>query len=139
MKVSIGVTGSEQYENKILIKDTIFKLKQTFKDDLCIISRGCQKGADVYIKKFALQFCCNYAEVSPSYLSKNLYSIVQREEYYNQKFSVRDIFKRNLQLIEHCDMLIVFQYNEDKFVEYLIKKAKEKNKKIKVFTKLEKI
>ena len=46
----IAIIGSRTYENKLKIKDMIYKLKLAFGNDLEIVSGGSQNGADRYAK-----------------------------------------------------------------------------------------
>jgi|TARA_B100001094_G_C18193636_1_gene809041 predicted Rossmann-fold nucleotide-binding protein len=105
--MKVGIVGSRQYENKRKIKEMIFRLKQTFGDELTIVGGGCQDGADKYAKKYALELGCNYLEVNPAHTNKNLYSYM-REDWYNKPFSVRNFHIRNKILASIVDRLIAF-------------------------------
>ena len=105
--MKVGIVGSRQYENKRKVKEMIFRLKQTFGDDLTIVGGGCLDGADRYAKKYALELGCNYVEVNPAHTPKNLYSYM-REEWYNKPFSVRNFHIRNKILASIVDRLVAF-------------------------------
>lgn len=137
MKFRLGITGSEQYEFKNQIKNLIFNLKKQYNDELIIYSRGSSKGADKNIRKFCLEFNVNYYEFSPSYLSKTLYSFNQNEAYYNKEFSGRDIYKRSLQMIKVCKFLILFKYENDKSIDYMITQLNKLQKPYKLIEKYE--
>jgi len=137
MKFRLGITGSEQYEFKNQIKNLIFNLKKQYNDELIIYSRGSSKGADKNIRKFCLEFGVNYYEFSPSYLSKTLYSFNKNEAYYNKEFSGRDIYKRSLQMIKVCKFLILFKYENDKSIDYMITQLNKLQKPYKLIEKYE--
>ena len=44
--MKIAIVGSRKYDNKIKIKEFIFKCKEQFGDKLEIVSGGCKYGAD---------------------------------------------------------------------------------------------
>jgi hypothetical protein len=139
MKFRIGITGSDQYPTKIKIKNIIFNLKKQFGDELVIYSRGSLKGVDLYVKKFSIEFGIDYAEFTPSYHSKTLYSVNKNEYYYNKPYSGRDIYKRSLQMIKQCHAFILFKYEDDKVIDYMITQITKSNKKFKLIEKHEAI
>ena len=98
-----------------------------------IYSRGSLKGVDSLVKKFALEFDCNFAEFTPAHLSKTLYSVNQNYDHYNQPFSGRDIYKRSSQMIKVCHAFIIFKYEEDIVIDYMLKEINKSNKKVKLF------
>ena len=53
--MKIGIVGSNTYENKRKIKQTVFDLTKRFGDRLIVVSGGGQHGADKYVKKYALE------------------------------------------------------------------------------------
>jgi len=131
----VGIIGSNHYENKKKIKETVFQLKNKFGANLMIISSGNTNGADRYAKKYALEFGCNYVEVNPSHTPKNLYSYM-REEWYGKDYSVRNFHVRNKILASFVDRLIAFIPKGDPGKEVLstIKYAEKFNKKCIVIT-----
>jgi len=137
MKFRLCITGSDQFEFKTQIKNLIFNLKKQYGDDLIVYSRGSQKGADKFIRKFCIEFGINYYELSPSYLSKTLYSFNQNEDYYNKPFSGRDIYKRSLQITRVCNFFILFKYEDDKLIDYMIKQILKLKKQYKLIEKHE--
>ena len=137
MKYRIGITGSDQYPIKTDIKDVIFKLKESYNNNIIIYSRGSLKGVDSFVKKFTIEFGIDYAEFTPSYHSKTLYSVNQNDSNYNKPFSGRDIYKRSVQMVKQCHAFILFKYEEDKIIDYMIKQITKDNKKFKLFEKHE--
>ena len=89
IKLRVGVTGSNKYEDKRKIKEFLFKCKG--QSDIDIISRGNKDGADKYVKKYALEFGLNYVEVPAAHTTRSLYSQLP-EAYFNKPFSIRNYF-----------------------------------------------
>tara|TARA_R110001592_G_scaffold97833_1_gene279863 strand:+ start:1427 stop:1840 length:414 start_codon:yes stop_codon:yes gene_type:complete len=133
--MKIGIIGSKQYENKRKIKETIFKLKGKFGEELTIFSGGGSDGADRYVKKYALELGCTYVEVNPSHTPKNLYSYM-RKEWYGKDFNMKNFFVRNKILAKSVDKLIAFVHDGDnaKSTVSTVNYAVEFNKKVIVIT-----
>ena len=104
----IAIIGSRTYENKRKIKEMMYKLKQTFGDDLEIVSGGSQNGTDKYARKFALEMGIKYVEFNPAHTSKNLYSALP-ESYYSKPYHVSQLFHRNELIAKYCDKMIAFR------------------------------
>ena len=79
-KVRIGIVGDIRYENGRKIQETLFKLKNKYKN-LEIYTGGRKQGAEKYVKKYALEFGMDYKEYS---LEQNLFSITG---VYGRKFT----------------------------------------------------
>jgi hypothetical protein len=105
--MKVGIIGSQFYENPRKIKDTVFKLKQKFGENLYIISNGGKSGASKYAKKFALELDCVYKEHNPSHTVSNLYSAMN-ESFYDKSYKPRNFFHRNKFLAKEITHLIVF-------------------------------
>jgi hypothetical protein len=105
--MKVGIIGSQFYENPRKIKDTVFKLKQRFKENLYIISNGGKSGASKYAKKFALELDCVYKEHNPSHTVSNLYSAMN-ESFYDKSYKPRNFFHRNKFFAKEITHLIVF-------------------------------
>jgi hypothetical protein len=101
----IGITGTKTYENRVKIKDFLFKLKDF--DDVTIIGLGEKEGADRYIKRFALEFGYEYKEANPPHTPQNLYSMLS-EQHYNKPYSPRNFFTRNKIYAQYIDKCVVF-------------------------------
>ena len=129
--IKIGMTGSSRYENKIQIKETIFKLKQTFGNTLVIVSSGKTNGADKYIKKYALEFECKYKEFNPAHTKKNIHSVLT-EGFYDKPYSPRNFFISNALMIKYIDYMIVFveKGKGDKGIDSIISETQRKGKKL---------
>ena len=106
-KMKIAIIGSRAYENKMKIRDMIYKLKQTFGAELEIVSGGSQNGADKYAKKFAVEMGVKYKEFNPAHTVKNLYSAMP-ENYYSKPYHVSQLFHRNELIAKYCDKMIAF-------------------------------
>ncbi len=107
MKQKIGIIGSREYSNKRKIKDTIFKLKNKFGENVEIVSGGCPHGADKYAKKYALDFELKYREFNPAHTVQNLYSAMH-ENYYGKEYTPKHFFHRNKLLAKYVDYIIAF-------------------------------
>ena len=131
----IGIVGSRTYENKRKIKETIFKLKNKFPQELVIVSGGAKDGADKYVKKYALELECQYLEFNPAHTIKNLYSALH-ENYYNQPYNVKNFFTRNTMIAKYCDIVIGFvsDNGESKGTDHTLSEAKKYNKKVVVIS-----
>lgn len=84
--IKVGIIGSELYENKLKIKDIIFKLKQKHGDDIEIVSRGNQNGAEKYVRKYAIELGLKYKEFNPAHTVCNLYSAFS-ENFYGKPYT----------------------------------------------------
>ena len=107
-KIKIAIIGSRTYENKKKIKEMIFKLKNTFGENLEIISGGAQQGADKYAKKYAIEFGVTYKEFNPAHTVKNLYSVMP-ESYHSKPYHVSQLFHRNELIAKYCDKMVAFR------------------------------
>ena len=117
IKLKIGVTGGNEYEDKRKIKQFLFKFKD--KPDIEIVCRGNKDGADKYVKKYALEFGLNYIEVPAAHTSRSLYSQLP-EAYFNKPFSIRNYFIQQNIYIKQCDKFVIFSTQEDKIINNLL-------------------
>jgi hypothetical protein len=101
-KVRIGIVGDIRYENGRKIQETLFKLKNKYKN-LEIYTGGRKQGAEKYVKKYALEFGMDYKEYS---LEQNLFSITG---VYGRKFT--SVFYMNKIMAANIDVGIIFQHN----------------------------
>jgi len=129
--MKIGIVGSREYQNFRKVKDTVFKLKNKFKDDLVIVSGGCLDGADRFAKKFAIELGCTYMEFNPAHTPKNLYSALH-ENYYGKMYQPKNFFHRNKMLANYVDCIIAFipQDGAASGTTNTINEAKKMKKKI---------
>ena len=129
--MKIGIVGSREYQNFRKVKDTIFKLKEKFGNDLIITSGGAKDGADRYAKKYAIELGCKYIEYNPAHTPKNLYSALS-ENYYGKKYSPKNFFHRNKMIAAYSDYIIAFIPKDaiSKGTENTIKETKKLNKRV---------
>jgi len=127
----IGIIGSNGYQNFRKVKDTVFKLKHRFPEDLTVVSGGCLDGADRFAKKYAIELGCKYIEFNPAHTPKNLYSAL-RENYYGKTYQPKNFFHRNKMLASYCDCIIAFIPKGEKSsgAEHTIKEAKKLKKNV---------
>jgi hypothetical protein len=102
----IGVTGTKTFENKMKIKNFMFKLKE-YGDDITIVGLGERDGADKYVKRYALDFGYTYKEANPPHTPQNLYSLLS-EMHYNKPYSPKNFFSRNKIYAQYVDKCVVF-------------------------------
>jgi hypothetical protein len=105
--MKVAIIGSREYANVRKIKDTLFKLKQKFGETLIIISGGAKNGADLYARKYALEFGIQYREFNPAHTIKNLYSAMS-DLYYEKPYHVSQFHHRNMLIARDCDVMIAF-------------------------------
>ena len=103
----IAIVGSRIYDNKIVIKDFIFKIKENFGLDTEIVSGGQKDGADGFAKKYALEFGLKYVEFPPSHYNWNMHCKLPATKY-NKPYYVSNYFKRNKQIAEYSNIIVAF-------------------------------
>lgn len=106
-KMIVAIVGSRTYENRLKIKEMIYKLKQAFGDKLEIVSGGAKDGADRYAKKYALELGVDYKEFNPAHTNKNLYSAMP-ENYYGKPYHVSQLFHRNELIAQYANKMVAF-------------------------------
>ena len=70
----VALIGHETYENRVEIKDIIFKLNKKFGNDLIIVTRGKKDGIEKWVRKYSLEMNMKYIEYNPANTSRTLYS-----------------------------------------------------------------
>ena len=126
----IAIVGSRVYDNKVAIKDFIFKIKNNFGLDTEIVSGGQKDGADGFAKKYALEFGLKYVEFPPSHYNWNMHCKLPATKY-NKPYYVSNYFKRNKQIPEYADYIVAFIHKNSKTngAMHTIKEAQKLNKK----------
>ncbi len=133
--MKVALIGSREYENIRKIKNTLFQLKQKFKDSLIIISGGATNGADKYARKYALEFGIKYKEFNPAHTTKNLYSAMS-DTYYEKPYHVSQFHHRNMLIARDCDVMIAFipAHGNSNGSMSAVKQAKKLNKPVTIVT-----
>ena len=126
----IAIVGSRVYDNKVAIKDFIFKIKNNFGLDTEIVSGGQKDGADGFAKKYALEFGLKYVEFPPSHYNWNMHCKLPATKY-NKPYYVSNYFKRNKQIAEYADYIVAFIHKNSKTngAMHTIKEEQKLNKK----------
>jgi hypothetical protein len=97
-KIKILITGSKNYNNKMQIKEFLFKFKKNFNnlnnDNYKIASLSNNLGADKYIKKYCIEFGLNYGEFNPYHEQHKLYSIMPKY-LFNKNYHYKNIIIRD--------------------------------------------
>ena len=109
-KVRVGIVGSRLYENKLKIKEFVFKLKQKFDGEnkrVIVVSGGCKDGADRYAKKYALEFGLDYEEYPPAHQQHSLYCVLPRN-HYNKIYHPSNFHMRNKLIAKSSDYIVGF-------------------------------
>lgn len=128
--IKVGITGTITFENKIQIKEMIYRIKQQLLDSVVIVGLGDRQGADKYIRKYALELGCAYKEANLPHTQPTLYSMMT-EAFYNKPYSPRNYHLRDATFIRYVDRLIVFDNSQktDRKVVNIVKAANKYNKK----------
>jgi hypothetical protein len=103
----IALIGSEKYENRMEIKDLVFKLKQKYGDNLIIITRGLSNGIERWVRKFALEMECKYIEYNIASSQMNLYSGMD-EDYYEKPYHPTQPLHQYDCVVHNSDKIIYF-------------------------------
>ena len=129
--LKIGITGSRRWENKLKIKNTIFKLKQKYGENCTIVSGGTGEGVDQFVKKYCLEFNLDYAEVRPNHFEWSVYCI-EPPYMYGKAFRPNFYYARNTKLIKEIEILILCVTKDDtsEVMKNLIKQCEKKCKKL---------
>ena len=126
----IAIVGSRVYDNKVAIKDFIFKIKNNFGLDTEIVSGGQKDGADGFAKKYALEFGLKYVEFPPSHYNWNMHCVRPVGEY-SKPYYISNYMKRNKQIAEYSDIIVAFiQPGVDSRGTYDTIRHAEKEKKL---------
>lgn len=133
--LKIAIIGSQTYENRLKIKEMIYKLKQAHGNNLEIISGGATAGADKYAKKYAIELGVNYKEFNPAHTQRNLYSVMP-EEFFGKPYHVSQLFHRNTLIAKYCDMMIAFLDSNSTSggTAHAVKEAKKNGKQVVIVT-----
>lgn len=125
----VGISGSTTFENRSKIKEMIYRIKQ--QEDVIIVGIGDKHGADKHVRKYALEFGCDYKEANLPHTSPNLYSLMA-DSFYNKPYHVRNFFLRNQTFARYIDRLLIFDdtAETEKKVINLIKAANKAKKRV---------
>ena len=133
--LKIGITGSRRWENKLKIKNTIFKLKNKYKDACTIVSGGTAEGVDALVKKFCLEFNLDYAEVRPNHFNWSPYCI-EPPYMYEKSFRPNFYYSRNTKLVKEIEILILCVTKDETspVMKDLVQQCEKKCKKLLIMT-----
>ena len=131
----IAIVGSRVYDNKVAIKDFIFKIKNNFGLDTEIVSGGQKDGADGFAKKYALEFDINYSEFPPAHYIYNQHCVLESYKY-GRPYATWHYHDRNKKIVEYSDVITAFipKNTTSKGTESTLKEAQKKEKKYVIIT-----
>lgn len=134
-KLTIGITGTRTYENKIKIKNFIHKLKEHYDGEIVIVGMGDLYGADRHIKKYALELGYTYKEMNAPHTPKNLYSLMT-EAYYDRPYTNRAHHQRTKIYSQYVEKCVIFDDSDttDTKVNNLLKELKRAKKQSVIIT-----
>jgi len=108
--ITVGITTSNNYQGHRVIKSTLYKIKEYYKDkniNVQILSFGRPRViVDDYIKKYSLEFGFIYSELSQG----TLYSITKKP---------LNNYQKNIIFAEKVDIVLFFIESEDKIDNYI--------------------
>ena len=105
--MKIALIGDEKYENRGELKETIFKLKEKFGEDLTIITRGKKNGVEKWVRKYALEMNLKYIEFNPAHTSRTLYSGME-DEYYDKPYHPTQPLHQYDCIVHKSDKIVYF-------------------------------
>jgi hypothetical protein len=115
-----AVIGSTGWQNKRKVQQTLQELKKRFSEDLLLIGAGGAEGANLMIKKYALEFGIAYSEYNPSFSGYNLYSAMP-ESYYGKSYHFSQLHHRMKLIAEKCDYMMIL--TQDTTLDPVLKTA----------------
>jgi hypothetical protein len=116
----VAVIGSTGWQNKRKVQQTLQELKKRFSEDLLLIGAGGAEGANLMIKKYALEFGIAYSEYNPSFSGYNLYSAMP-ESYYGKSYHFSQLHHRMKLIAEKCDYMMIL--TQDTTLDPVLKTA----------------
>ena len=133
--LKIGITGSRRWEDKLKIKNIIFKLKNKYKDSLTIVSGGTGEGVDLLVKKYCLEFNLDYAEARPNHFAWSPYCI-EPPYMYEKAFRPNLYYSRNTKLTNEIEIMILCVTTEETspVMKDLVTQCKKRSKKLLIMT-----
>jgi len=110
--MKIALVGSCRYEDRLKIKDFLFKIKQTRGVIDTIIGCGHNVGTDYYVKKYALEFGFPYMEYPPYHKPFNLHCAMS-ESSYGRPYHLKNFASRNGHVAKAADRVVAFIQEKD--------------------------
>ena len=103
----VALIGHETYENRVEIKDIIFKLNKKFGNDLIIVTRGKKDGIEKWVRKYSLEMNMKYIEYNPANTSRTLYSGME-DEYYDKPYHPTQPLHQYDCIVHNSDKIVYF-------------------------------
>lgn len=133
----IGMTGSLSFTNQLAISSIFQSIKRQYGTYAEIFTGGNDTGADLLIKKLALELGFPFKEFNPSFTGFKMYSAMP-ESYYGKGYHYSHLMDRYKQLVNCCEYLIIFiekGIDVSPDLKYAIQRAQKLKKKIVVIHK----
>ena len=130
----IAFIGTSNYENKVLIKDTLFNFKQKYPEKY-VVTRGYTKqGAESHIKKFSLAFNLHYVEIPAACEQYTMHSLYDKK-FYGKTWNFKYYMQQAIIFISKVDYVVCFgdlrtRSKKDLSLGLIIKQAKKVEKEI---------
>lgn len=126
----IAIITTRQYYREKPIKEAIVRIRDLFGPTATILSGG-NDGGEALVKKFALAYELGYKEFNPAYTGRRSFSAMGDDYYTKKKPHPTQFLHRYQLLVRACDVLIVFEGDDDdKAVKYAVKQAEKGKKKV---------
>ncbi len=127
---NIAVFGTTTYFKVSSVVSFFKKLRETFGPNYWTIqTSGNEIGADVIIKKTALELGFKLIEFNPSFTGHKMFS-AEPKPYYGKPFHISHLHDRYLKLLRSSDKLIIFSEEGDSHRE--LKIPLKLNEKLKI-------
>lgn len=126
--------GDDMYQDRTKIKDLIFGLHEKFgKEKVYLATLGKESGVDRFVKNDCMRFEMKYGEFPPYHQNHTL-DCIMPEQRFGKQYDVRYYFWREGDAIKWSNVIMIFtnKKNINQFAR-IIKKAKNLDKKIKIF------
>lgn len=127
--LKVGVVGSEKMLNPDEVIDVFRTLSEKPKD-ICIVTGGVSMGVEYMAKELTSYHDMPYKEFTPQFKKRKEYTAQPDYMKFDRKYETYYYFKRNREMAEHIDLLLVFApEGASKLTKHLLGEAKDRGKK----------
>lgn len=127
----IALMGTKDYANTRLVKETLFKIKQQYKEEpVEILGAGGNIDINKKIRNYALEFGFTYKEYNPSYTGRNNYSAMAKS-YYDKAYHPSHVHHSLTMMSRVADAMVIFKGQDELGTcEIAYKQMNKLNKKV---------